>query len=139
MALCLWATAIAVVDLRQRRIGNLSLLPGLGIAVAWLLYAPPQGLAGAAYGAVAALAALLPAWWLRVMGGGDVKLAVVLALIDPDALLLALIIAILAALGLGLARRARGGRPGPLALTGIPFAPLLVPPFLLLVGLRLFG
>lgn len=143
MALSLWAVAVAVGDLRQRRIANLWLLPGLGLALVWLLHTPPGGWPGALAGSAVALAALLPAWWLGVLGGGDLKLAALLALIQPDPLLQALVVAILLVLGLGLARRARGGTggrgPGALARAGIPFAPFLVPPYLGLVALRLFG
>ena len=132
-----WALACIAQDLRSRRIGNRMLLPGLVLAgLAVLLGQGPEG-EDLARGLVAALA-LLPAWKLGVLGGGDVKLAAVLALLGPAELPVALAAGLVGVVAVGLARRAAGRGPGLQGETRrrLPFAPFLLLPWL---ALRLLG
>ncbi|WP_313336828.1 A24 family peptidase [Comamonas sp.] len=81
--LLLWLVAIAVMDLRSRKVRNWMVLLGLATGLAALFGgAQPfdllawQGLAGMAV----AFAALLPLYAIRWMGAGDVKFAAVAGL-----------------------------------------------------------
>lgn len=81
--LLLWLVAIAVMDLRSRKVRNWMVLLGLATGLAALFSgAQPfdmlawQGLAGMAV----AFAALLPLYAIRWMGAGDVKFAAVAGL-----------------------------------------------------------
>jgi prepilin peptidase CpaA len=76
-----WTMAVAICDLRSRRIPNALVLAGLAGAFACALtarapfsVAPVQALLGA----LAGLAALLPFFALRAMGAADVKVFAVL-------------------------------------------------------------
>jgi Flp pilus assembly protein protease CpaA len=72
-------SAAAVFDLRSRRIPNALILVGLLLALgAQLVAAGAPGLARGAIGAGAALALLIGPFALRTLGGGDVKLAMVI-------------------------------------------------------------
>ncbi|WP_084455480.1 A24 family peptidase [Comamonas composti] len=81
--LLLWLTAIAVMDLRMRKVRNWMVLLGLatglvalfsGVQPFWV--EPWDGVIGM----LAAFAALLPFYALRWMGAGDVKFAAVMGL-----------------------------------------------------------
>lgn len=81
--LLLWLIAIAVMDLRSRKVRNWMVLLGLGTGLVALFGgAQPldllawQGLAGMAV----AFSALLPLYAIRWMGAGDVKFAAVAGL-----------------------------------------------------------
>lgn len=81
--LLLWLVAIAVMDLRSRKVRNWMVLLGLATGLAALFGgAQPfdllawQGLAGM----TVAFAALLPLYAIRWMGAGDVKFAAVAGL-----------------------------------------------------------
>lgn len=84
LPLCLlWLIAIAVMDLRLRKVRNWMVLLGLGMGlIALAVDAQPFGVpAGKALaGMLAAFAALLPCYALRWMGAGDVKFAAVAGL-----------------------------------------------------------
>ena len=71
----LWLSAIAVRDVRTRRITNTLLWPGV-VAVAGMGVTSPAVIAA---GLIAASPYLL-AWLLRQCGGGDVKIALVVLL-----------------------------------------------------------
>jgi len=76
----LWALVLvaATWDVWQRRIPNALILTGLLLGLAFGVQS--SGLPGAALavaGAAVGLLALLPLFYFRVMGGGDVKLAMV--------------------------------------------------------------
>ncbi|MOA03095.1 Type IV leader peptidase family protein [compost metagenome] len=83
-SLCLlWLIAIAVMDLRNRKVRNWMVLLGLAMGLAALAggVQPFQVSAWKALaGMLAAFAALLPFYRLRWMGAGDVKFAAVLGL-----------------------------------------------------------
>lgn len=81
--LLLWLIAIAVMDLRSRKVRNWMVLLGLATGLAALFGGVQpfdllawQGLAGMAV----AFAALLPLYAIRWMGAGDVKFAAVAGL-----------------------------------------------------------
>lgn len=79
----LWLIAIAVMDLRIRKVRNWMVLLGLGIGLAALVadIQPFQVTAWKALlGMLAAFAALLPFYAMRWMGAGDVKFAAVAGL-----------------------------------------------------------
>lgn len=83
LACLLWLIAIAVMDLRIRKVRNWMVLLGLGMGVIALLgnVQPFQVPAWKALlGMLAAFAALLPFYALRWMGAGDVKFAAVMGL-----------------------------------------------------------
>lgn len=84
LPLCLlWLIAIAVMDLRLRKVRNWMVLLGLGIGLGALAadLQPLQVPANRAlWGMLAAFAALLPFYALRWMGAGDVKFAAVIGL-----------------------------------------------------------
>lgn len=71
-----WTAAVAVSDLRHRRVNNAWVVAGLAAAFACAFTArAPFGVAPAqaALGALVGLAALLPFFALGMMGGADVK------------------------------------------------------------------
>ncbi|WP_235033829.1 prepilin peptidase [Pantoea sp. 18069] len=79
----LWLIAIAVMDLRSRKVRNWMVLLGLGTGLVALAggVQPFQVTAWKALlGMLAAFAALLPFYALRWMGAGDVKFAAVVGL-----------------------------------------------------------
>ncbi|CAB3771296.1 prepilin peptidase [Paraburkholderia solisilvae] len=81
MLFVVWTMAVAVCDLRSRRIRNSLVLAGLAAALLCAFTArAPFGIAPmqAALGALAGLAALLPFFALRLMGAADVKVFAVL-------------------------------------------------------------
>lgn len=84
LPLCLlWLIAIAVMDLRIRKVRNSMVLLGLGMGgVALAADLQPFGVSAgnALLGMLAAFAALLPFYALRWMGAGDVKFAAVIGL-----------------------------------------------------------
>jgi len=150
-----WTTAVAVCDLRHRRVPNALVLAGLMAACACALTTRlPFGItpAQAGLGALVGLAALLPFFALRVMGAADVKAFAVLgAWCGPHALLdlwvVASILAGLHALALLLAARMRLAAPGrsggaSFDLRGrraTPYVTCLAVPALGMLALRQFG
>lgn len=83
ISLLLWLIAIAVMDLRQRKVRNWMVLLGLATGLAALFgHAQPFGVTtlDGLVGMLLAFAALLPFYLLRAMGAGDVKFAAVLGL-----------------------------------------------------------
>jgi len=84
LALCLlWLIAIAVMDLRLRKVRNWMVVLGLGLGLVALAFdRQPFGVSAgnALAGMLAAFAALLPFYALRWMGAGDVKFAAVIGL-----------------------------------------------------------
>ena len=84
LLLCLlWLIAIAVMDLRLRKVRNWMVLLGLGMGLVDLAFdRQPFGVSAgnALAGMLAAFAALLPFYALRWMGAGDVKCAAVIGL-----------------------------------------------------------
>jgi prepilin peptidase CpaA len=125
----LWALACVAQDMRQRRIGNRLILVGLGLVLLGLLAGRWPGGGEVLRALVAVLALLLP-WRAGILGGGDVKLALVLALLHPAELSLALMIGLAAVLAAGLWRRHLRRRP---AGRRLPFAPFLLLPWLALL------
>jgi len=83
LLILLWLIAIAVIDLRMRKVRNWMVLLGL-VAGTWALFSgaqpfqvsPWNGLSGM----LVAFAALLPLYALGWMGAGDVKFAAVIGL-----------------------------------------------------------
>lgn len=142
----LWAGWTALTDARQRRIPNLLVLIGMGLALGriGLLGDPAPG--AAAVHALVALLALWPAWRWRLLGGGDVKLGAVVAAMHWTDFQIALAIGLAGALLAGRRRTGRlrllpGAPPadGRLHGRGTPFAPLLLGPFLALAWWRYLG
>ncbi|KAF1052675.1 MAG: hypothetical protein GAK43_01789 [Stenotrophomonas maltophilia] len=92
LALLLWLALCAWHDLRHRHIANRLSLGATLVAALWLgltqhslLGAPwPAALVAAGLG----LALSLPGWWLRRLGGGDVKVLLALGLASDPGLLL---------------------------------------------------
>jgi len=83
VACLLWLIAIAVMDLRIRKVRNWMVLLGLGVGLLALAAGmqPFQVSAWKALlGMLVAFAALLPFYALRWMGAGDVKFAAVIGL-----------------------------------------------------------
>lgn len=83
LVLLLWLIAIAVVDLRIRKVRNWMVLLGLATgAVASFSGAQPfvVSISNGLTGMLVAFAALLPFYALRWMGAGDVKFAAVIGL-----------------------------------------------------------
>ena len=83
--------ALAVIDLRTRRLPNLLVYPGVVVALAAAPLLPADGYLNALAGGLAAFALFALIYFVAapgVLGGGDVKLAPVLgaALGLPDAL-----------------------------------------------------
>lgn len=132
-ALTIWAAGTALWDFRHRRIPNAAVLAGAGlVALRWLIFADPALGALLAQGCVGLLALWIP-WRWRLMGGGDVKLGIVLAALNLQDFGWALALALGAAALLG-GWRSRRLHLLPNALPdgprgGIPFGPLLLPPF----------
>ncbi|WP_424135120.1 prepilin peptidase [Roseomonas chloroacetimidivorans] len=130
----LWALCIALADLRNRRISNRALLLGCAMAVVQSATRSGHDPGAMITSGLAGGLSLLPAWRLRLLGGGDVKLAAVAGLLEPAAFLPALVIALLSAVLIGTVRRLRstgeGKAVGPDLGRGIPFAPLLLGPLL---------
>ena len=94
LALTLWLTAIAVMDLRGRKVKNWMVLLGLALGLA-ALFGGVQPLQVSAWNGLAgmavAFAALLPFYAMRWMGAGDVKFAAVAGLwfgLSPDLLVI---------------------------------------------------
>ncbi|MFC0693856.1 A24 family peptidase [Paraburkholderia humisilvae] len=110
-----WTAAVAVCDLRGRRVRNVLVLAGLAVALASALTArAPFGVAAgpALLGAAAGLAALLPFFALRVMGAADVKVFAVLGAwcglrLLPELWLIASLLASVHAAGVLIATRTR--------------------------------
>jgi prepilin peptidase CpaA len=90
-AILLWLVGqAAVTDLAVRRIPNVLVLAGLGLALAWQLWtaAPAAAVLGWLAGAASGLALFLPFYLVRGMAAGDVKLlAMVGAFVGPPAVL----------------------------------------------------
>ena len=117
--------AIAIYDVRRHRVPNVAVYPAIAIAIG-LAFARPDGdwwsfmLAGLGAGAFfLALGALNPA----AMGGGDIKLVVLIGLMAgwPGVLVAVFVaFAVGAIVGLALIALGRLGRRDPL-----PFAPAL--------------
>jgi prepilin peptidase CpaA len=63
----------AVVDVREHRIPNALVFPGIAVALL-LAHLPGGSLSGSLAGIAVGLAMGLPLYWLRAMGAGDVKL-----------------------------------------------------------------
>lgn len=84
LSLCLlWLVAIAVMDLRIRKVRNWMVLLGLGMgAIALAAGIQPFQVTAwqALLGMLVAFAALLPFYAMRWMGAGDVKFAAVIGL-----------------------------------------------------------
>jgi prepilin peptidase CpaA len=81
MLFVVWTAAIAVCDLRSRRVSNVWVFAGLAAALVCASTARAPfgiGLAQAALGAVVGFAALLPFYLLRVMGAADIKVFAIL-------------------------------------------------------------
>jgi prepilin peptidase CpaA len=73
------ATLAARADVRTRRIPNHLVFPAIVIAlVSHLVLRGPSGLADSATGMALVGVALLPGWFMRWMGAGDVKLVAAL-------------------------------------------------------------
>lgn len=92
LILALWLTAIAVMDLRSRKVKNWMVLLGLATGLV-ALFSGAQPLQVSAWNGLAgmavAFAALMPFHALRWMGAGDVKFAAVAGLwfgLSPDLL-----------------------------------------------------
>jgi Flp pilus assembly protein protease CpaA len=105
-----WCLAISLADLYARRIPNLLTL-GLGlIAAGWLLISG-QAMLGAdwqsvALGVGASLLLTVPAYVTRMLGAGDVKCLLVIALLGPwHVTLLVFVIAAMLATVFGLVHR----------------------------------
>lgn len=86
LALVVWVAALAVSDLRHRRLPNLWLAAGALPALAWLV-SQGTSLAGAAWPAAAggvalALVLTLPGYALRQLGAGDAKMLMVIGLMS---------------------------------------------------------
>ncbi|WP_421993131.1 prepilin peptidase [Roseococcus sp.] len=136
LTLTAWGGITALWDLRRRHISNAAVLAGAALVLLrWALWREPP-LALLVFQAGIGLLALWWPWRRRLMGGGDVKLGAVLAAIDLQDFGWALAIALLgAALLGGLRSRQLSFLPRPPAdgpRQGIPFAPLLLVPFLAL-------
>jgi prepilin peptidase CpaA len=126
--LALWLVAIAIMDLRIRKVRNVMVLAGLGAGLAALFsgvqpfwVTPWNGLAGM----LVAVAALLPFYALRWMGAGDVKFAAVIGLwlgLSPHLLLIWVGGSLLAALHGLVAVLWRAARHAPLAAPMAPAA-----------------
>lgn len=97
------ATAVAF-DLRSRRIPNQCVLAGLALGLACNIYGASAGHVSPVYavwpwlaGAVVGLVLLLPAYLMRMLGAGDVKLmAAVGGFLGPGAAVGAVLFALLA-------------------------------------------
>lgn len=87
-----WAVLAALCDWRRQRLPNWLTLGALGAGVAWIAAGgdlPPGGAPlDHAIGFVAALLALLPAYALRCVGAGDVKLFAAMGFLGGTAVLL---------------------------------------------------
>jgi leader peptidase (prepilin peptidase)/N-methyltransferase len=124
LALCGAALgAVAAVDLAEHRVPNRIVLPA-AVACAAVTHAGGDSLRGAASGvALVALLLVLSLAWPAVLGMGDVKLALLIAVgLDggaPRALVLGLLLAALA----GLVLLALGGRQA--WRRALPLAPFL--------------
>lgn len=85
LLLCIWALALAIDDIRQRRVLNVALLPVFVLAVigrsleGWS--GSPQSLIPGLIGAAISLGFWLPGYLLKQSGAGDVKFAMVVGLI----------------------------------------------------------
>lgn len=84
----LWLTVCAVQDLRMRSVPNWLTLPPLPLAV---FLAIVQGGEALLLSGIAVLV-FLPAWYLRAMGGADVKVMIALAAFWPSAFLTGLLV-----------------------------------------------
>jgi prepilin peptidase CpaA len=115
-----WTAAVAVSDLRHRRVSNAWVAAGLAAAFACAFTArAPFGVDAekAALGALAGLVALLPFYAFRVMGAADVKVFAVLGAwcgihVLPGLWIVASVLAGLHSAGLLIATRTRLAVPG---------------------------
>jgi prepilin peptidase CpaA len=86
LALSVTLLMLAVFDLRHRRVPNVVVRPAL--VLGWSVLAARLALSRASWDqlGVAALtsAVCLALWWMRVFGGGDMKLVVALTAMFPD-------------------------------------------------------
>ncbi len=116
---------VTVADLRDRVIPDWALGPGAAVSIAVTVLGQPEALTERLSSAAGAGGFLLGAALIRPdgMGLGDVKLAAVLGLFLGRAAAVALVLALLAGAGWGLARAIARGVP-PREAT-IPFAPFL--------------
>jgi Flp pilus assembly protein protease CpaA len=103
----LWAAAIAVSDLRDRKVPNLLTLPALLLGLAWMALSGHcmtgvdwvSGVGAGAFG----LAATLPAYAARKLGAGDAKYLLAIGVLGGWPVARdAFVIAALAGLALGL-------------------------------------
>jgi len=126
-----WTGAVAISDLRHRRVNNAWVAAGLAAAFACAFtarapfeVAPMQAVLGALVG----LAALLPFFAFGVMGGADVKVFAVLGAwcgvhVLPGLWIVASVLAGLHAAGLLIATRTRLAMPGRDNNANASFAP----------------
>jgi len=109
-------------DVRRRTLPNWLTVGGLAAALALAAVRGWHGLWPAAAGAAVGFAILLPLFWMRAMGGGDIKLmAAYGALLGPSAVLVAAGFA--AFFGAALAAAVLAAAPRTRA---IPYAPAIV-------------
>lgn len=84
-AMAAWALAMAVDDVRHRRVLNWALLPVLGFALAARISGGWPGcelsLVDGLLGALIGLVCWLPGYAIKKSGAGDVKLAIVMGLV----------------------------------------------------------
>ena len=126
LVLVLLLVPITLIDLEHRIIPNRIVLPGCAAAIALLGALDPGRLPEHVIAGVAAYVLLDVAAFLRpgAMGGGDVKLALMLGLFLGRAVVPALFVAFIAGSIIGLAIIARVGLEKG-RKTGIPFGPYL--------------
>ncbi len=85
--LCLFAFAAAWTDMRSRKVPNRLVLAGAACGTAVAACRGWQGLAAGLGGMLLGLLLLLPAFMLRLAGGGDVKCLAVIGLFTGPQLL----------------------------------------------------
>jgi prepilin peptidase CpaA len=104
------SVAAAWIDVRQSRIPNRLTVCGFVIALLLRIALGWQALAAGMSGAVIAAGVSLPFFLVRGLGGGDVKLLIVVgAFLGPHRLLTALVVTAIAGLVLGLSEAVRRG------------------------------
>lgn len=85
--LCIFALTVACTDLRHRRVPNAVILAGTACGTVLAACAGWKGLERGLAGMLLGFLLLLPAFMLRMVGGGDVKsLAVIGLLVGPHLL-----------------------------------------------------
>ena len=108
MIVVAWCLAVAVTDLHARRIPNILTLGMCLVALCWLLVSGHSlldtSIQSAMLGAAISLLLTLPAYAARLLGAGDVKLLLAIALVGGHYLMLfAFVMAALLAVGFGIA------------------------------------